>query len=134
MRLLAVGLLIGMIAGAIAGALGFRMIRQWHLHQEAVMTLLQTNLAALRRELEAGRCTSDGVARALGRLDAVASEIEEAFLPPGTEEPRFRDLSRRLQAVLAEVRAQPPGDCEALARARARIGEGCKACHDVYRG
>lgn len=134
MRFLLLGLSIGLIAGAIAGALGFRTVHQWHLHREAVMTLLQTNLAGLRREQEAGRCIGQQIGLHLFRLEAASSEIVDAFLSPDAEDARFVDLARRLEATVARLRMDPPRDCEGLGRARAEIGEGCKACHDVYRG
>lgn len=134
MRLVFVGLMIGLIAGALLGAMGYRTVRQWYRHQEAVMTLLQTNLAGLKAEEEAGRCVGQPLALRLFRLEAVSSEIVDAFLAPGAEDERFAELARKLEVTVAKLRMNPPTDCEGLKRARAEIGQACKACHDLYRG
>jgi hypothetical protein len=126
--------MIGLISGALLGAMGYRTVRQWYLHPEAVMTLLQTNLAGLKGQQEAGQCVGQPLALRLFRLEAVSSEIVDAFLAPGAEDERFADLARKLEATVARLRMNPPTDCAGLERARAEIGQACKACHDLYRG
>lgn len=127
--LLPIGLLIG-------AALGFavpKLLKQSEAsYPDALMTVLAQQMGAFKGMSEKGQCNAAEISRRLDIIEAVARDLDAAFLPTG-DDARFSELSGKLAAAAAQARLQPPSDCDTLGKAMGSIGGSCKACHDAFK-
>ncbi len=128
--------LLAVLAGILVGVvLSLSIAPLWMSstpYSAAMMTVMQHELGALRAETRAGRCGSLERIQSLTRLGLLANDIERAR----------SDLARNPEFVRAAVALRDAldtlhesgDDCTAQQAALAEVGQGCKACHEVFRG
>lgn len=131
--------LVGLFIGAFATVAGISALRQGTPYNDAVMSVLGQQMGAFKGMGESGKCDMPDVLRRLTLMQAVAGEVDAAFLPVG-DDAKFSQLSRDLGDALSKASATVAGQlaastasCETLAQVMPDIGGTCKGCHDVFR-
>ena len=125
---------IGLVVGIVATVMG---MRAWNARQDpfphALMHVQQHHLAQLKKNLDANRCNATDTLPHLAALRMTSDDIEEAF-PDLRDDARFTKAAGGLRATLDAARANPPLNCEAVGKVVEDLGNGCKACHQDFRG
>lgn len=129
--------LIGLVIGAIGVVMIMRTLEARKTWQDrypvAAMDLFQAHMAQLKASTEANRCSATDTLPHLQALRTVANDLEPAFGDLG-EDTRFTKHASDLRAVLDSALAAPPLNCAGVKATAGKIGEGCKACHQDFRG
>lgn len=131
--------LVGLLIGAFATVAGISALRQGTPYNDAVMSVLGQQMGAFKGMRESGKCDMPDVVRRLTLMQAVAGEVDAAFLPVG-DDAKFSQLSRDMRDALAKAgdtvatqAATSNASCETLGQVMPDIGATCKGCHDVFR-
>lgn len=126
--------LVGLVVGAIAATMAIRALeaRQDHF-DDAVMQVQQWHVNQLAGNMERNRCSATDTLPNLRTLRALADDLEPAF-PDLRDDARFVQHASRMRAVLDTALASPPMSCPGLGAAVQNVRDGCKACHQDFRG
>lgn len=125
--------LLGLVVGVIATIMVMRALdARTDKYPGSLMHVQQWHLGQLRGDLESNRCSANDALPHLQALRLMADDLEAAF-PDLADDQRFAGHATELRARLDAAIASPPSDCPATGAALARIGEGCKACHQDFR-
>lgn len=125
---------VGLVVGAIATTMVMRAIeaRQDHFH-ESVMHVQQWHVNQLVGNVERNRCSATDTLPHLRTLRLLADDLEPAF-PDLRDDTRYIEHASRMRAVLDSALAAPPMNCPGLGAAVQDVRDGCKACHQDFRG
>lgn len=126
--------LLGLVIGAIGTVMAMRAIdaRKDHFH-EAIMHVQAWHAGELKAAIDSNRCAATDSLPHLQALRTMADNLEDGF-PDLAEDERFSTHASAFRATLDAAIASPPRDCASLGATLGRIGEGCKACHQDFRG
>lgn len=125
-------LLIGLFIGSLGAVAAIGALRQDTPYNASIMSVMKHQMGAMHAMREKNQCSSEEIARRLSIMDAIAGEVNVAFLPVGDDE-KFINLSADLQDSIAKAQAAEAANCDALGLATTGIGGTCKACHDAFR-
>lgn len=129
--------LIGLLMGIIGVVMVLRTIegrKTWEDHfPDAAMHVMAAHTAQLKAATKANRCGASDVLPHLQTLRYMANDLEPA-LPGLRDDPRFIEHAGHLRATLDDTLATPPLNCVGVDTAIKQIDEGCKACHQDFRG
>lgn len=129
--------LLGLVIGIIGVVMVLRAIegrKTWQDHfPDAAMHVMDAHAAQLKSAVGANRCGATDVLPHLQTLRYMANDLEPA-LPGLADDARFIEHASRLRATLDDTLATPPLNCAGAEAAIKQIGEGCKACHQDFRG
>ncbi|MFC4727540.1 hypothetical protein [Coralloluteibacterium thermophilus] len=100
--------------------------------QRGAMAVLAHHSAALRADLEAGRCAAATVLPHIEAMQAVAAHLEPMFLPTG-DDASFERESRAFRDVLAAARGIGSDDCSAVRPVVGDVNAQCRSCHQIFR-
>jgi len=125
--------LLGLLVGIVATVMLMRALQaRQDPFPHSLMQVMAKQADLLAQSQKANRCTVSDALPRLQSLRALSNDLELAF-PSLRDDRRFATHARELRAGLDQALASPPGNCAALATVNARIGEGCKACHQDFR-
>ena len=126
--------LLGLVIGANGTVMAMRAIeaRKDHFH-EAIMHVQAWHAGELKAAIDSNRCAATDALPHLQALRTMANNLEDGF-PALADDERFSKHASTFRATLDAAIASPPQDCAALGTTLGRIGEGCKACHQDFRG
>ena len=129
--------LIGLVIGVIGVVMVLRAIegrKTWEDHfPDAVMHVMDAHSAQLKTAAKANRCGATDVLPHLQTLRYMANDLEPA-LPGLRDDPRFIERASHFRANLDSALATPPLNCAGVETAIKQIDDGCKACHQDFRG
>lgn len=126
--------LVGLVVGSILTVIGMRALAaRQDPFPDALMHVQQHHLATLKRNFESNRCRPTNTMPHLSALRMTADDLETAF-PDLRDDARFTKAAGGLRATLDAARANPPLNCEAVGKVVEDLGNGCKACHQDFRG
>lgn len=130
-------LLVGLFLGIIGVVMVLRAIdgrKTWQdRYPQAVMQVMSAHTAQLGARIEANRCSGLDLVPHVESLRSLANDLEPAF-PDLREDQRFAQHAGQLRARLDAVLAAPPQACAAAQAALQQVNEGCRACHQDFRG
>lgn len=126
-------LLLGLVIGVVATVMATRALHARKDHYpESVMYVMQAHTAALKRNVAENRCAATDTIPHLTTLRHLANDLEPAF-PGLRDEAAFTQHASGMRAAVDAVLASPPLNCAGVQTALAKVGDGCKACHNDYR-
>ncbi|MBF6024701.1 hypothetical protein [Lysobacter niastensis] len=126
--------LIGLVIGVIATVMAMRAIDARRDHfPDSVMQVQQWHLGQLKDRVSENRCAATDTLPHLKALRTMTDNLEPAFADL-KDDPRFRDHASKIRGTLDAALANPPLNCEGVGNTVKSIGEGCKACHQDFRG
>jgi hypothetical protein len=126
--------LIGLVTGVIATVMTLRAIEARRDHfPDSVMHVQQWHMGQLSANLQQNRCAATDTLPHLRTLRALADDLEPAF-PDLRDDARYIKHASDMRARVDAALASPPLNCAGLGATVKTIGEGCKACHQDFRG
>ena len=129
--------LIGLVIGVIGVVMVLRAIegrKTWEDHfPDAAMHVMDAHAAQLKAATKANRCSAADVLPHLQTLRYMANDLEPA-LPGLSDDPRFIGHASHFRATLDSTLAEPPLNCAGVEAAIKQLDDGCKACHQDFRG
>lgn len=129
--------LIGLFVGIVSVVMVLRAIegrKTWEDRiPKATMTVMSAHVARLRASVQSNRCGPSDVIPHVQTLRALANDVEPAF-PGLRDDQRFAQHAGKLRATLDSVLSAPPIACAGTEAALKQIDDGCKACHQEFRG
>lgn len=127
-------LLLGVVLGVIATVM---LMRAWQARQDpfphALMHVQQWHMGQLKADIEQNRCDATDALPHLQALRTSAIDLDAAF-PGLADDARFKTASAAMRAATDKAVAAPPLTCEGLGATMKALGEGCKGCHQDFRG
>lgn len=132
MRWLAV-LLVGIAIGALGAVTAIGAMRHATPLPKGLMAVTGHQFGTLRQQAKTGRCARAAALERLRTLRALGDEVEQAFLPTGRDDERFRRHLADYVATLDTALASPPEQCTSLNLVLRDLGARCRQCHDDYR-
>ena len=125
--------LLGLVIGIVATVMAMRALdaRKDHF-PGSVMQVQQWHLTSLGNNVKQNRCGPTDTLPHLQALRTMANDIEPAF-PGLADDKRFIDHASAMRASLAAALANPPLACAGVGAVTAKVGDGCKACHQDFR-
>jgi len=125
--------LLGLLVGIVATVMLMRALQaRRDPFPHSLMHVMAKQTEQLRQSQQQNRCTLADTLPRLQSLRLLSNDLELA-MPSLRDDARFATHARDMRARLDQAVAAPPADCAALAAVNARIGEGCKACHQDFR-
>ena len=129
--------LLGLVLGIIGVVMALRAIegrKTWEDHfPDAVMHVMQAHASQLGAAAKENRCAATDVLPHLQTLRYMANDLEPA-LPGLSDDPRFVEHASHYRATLDSALATPPLNCAGVEAAIKQVNDGCKACHQDFRG
>ena len=127
-------LLLGLVLGAIGTVMALRAIEARKDHfPEALMHVQQWHMGQLKADMENNRCAATDALPHLQALRTSAIDLDAAF-PDLADDERFQTASAAMRAATDQAVSAPPLSCEGLGATMKALGDGCKACHQDFRG
>lgn len=127
-------LLLGLVIGAIATVM---LLRAWEARRdhfpESLMTVMQWHMGQLKANVDGNRCGATDTLPHLQALRAMGNSLEPGFSDLA-DDSRFKQHASALRASLDGALASPPLNCAGVGSAMKTLGDGCKACHQDFRG
>lgn len=127
-------LLIGLVIGAVATVM---LMNAWKARQDpfpdSLMHVMQWHAKQLNDNVQQNRCSATDTIPHLQSLRALANNLEPAF-PGDADDERFGQHASTLRATLDTSVGAPPLNCAGVGDVAKKIGDGCKACHQDFRG
>ena len=125
--------LLGLVIGIVATVMAMRALdaRKDHF-PGSVMQVQQWHLTSLGNNVKQNRCGPTDTLPHLQALRTMANDIEPAF-PGLADDKRLIDHASAMRASLAAALANPPLACAGVGAVTAKVGDGCKACHQDFR-
>lgn len=129
--------LVGLFVGAMAVVMVLRAVEGRKTWQDrfphAAMQVMSAHVAQLKGSVAANRCAAADVVPHVQALRMLANDVEPAF-PAMRDDERFAQHASGMRATLDRLLATPPGECAGAQETIDRIDEGCRACHQDFRG
>ncbi len=130
---LLLGLFLGII-GVVMVLRAFEGRKTWEdRYPLAVMQVMSAHAAQLGASIQANRCSGSDLVPHVESLRSLANDLEPAF-PELREDQRFAQHAGQLRARLDAVLAAPPQACAAAQAALQQVNDGCRSCHQDFRG
>jgi hypothetical protein len=124
-------LLGGAFLGALLAVTAAGILGQRHAYPKSVMTVMQHELGRARDLVRGERCLSPEAPSTGAHLALLATDIEPAILPPGTQDRVFSQYASDLGSAVAAY--NDSADCAARKAAVTKIANACDACHRDYK-
>lgn len=126
--------LLGLVVGAIATVMAMRALQaRQDPFPDSVMHVMQKHAGQFGDTVAQNRCAATDTIPHVRTLRAMANDLEMAF-PELADDARFSQHASSFRAKLDAGIATPPTDCAAAKQLGEQIKEGCKACHQDFRG
>lgn len=129
--------LIGLFVGAMAVVMVLRAVEARKTWEDrfpgAAMHVMNSHVAQLKATVAANRCAAADVVPHVQALRMLANDLEPAF-PGLADDERFSEHASSMRAKLDQVLSAPPLACESAQASLDAINEGCRACHQDFRG
>ena len=129
--------LLGLVIGIIGVVMVLRAIegrKTWQdRFPEATMHVLDAHVQQLRAATAANRCNATDVLPHLQALRTTANDLDAAF-PELADDQRFQAASAAMRAATDKAVSNPPLSCEGIGATMKSLGEGCKGCHQDFKG
>ena len=127
-------LILGLVLGVIATVMAMRALEQRKdPFPDALMHVQQWHMGQLKADMEQNRCAATDVLPHLQALRTTANDLDAAF-PELADDQRFQAASAAMRAATDKAVSAPPLTCEGLGATMKSLGDGCKACHQDFRG
>lgn len=123
--------------GLVLGGVGMVMLlnalnaRKDHF-PDSVMEVMKWHSGKLEQTAKENRCAATDTLPHLKALGTMANDLERAF-PDDAEDKRFVEHASAFRATIDGGLSNPPLTCDGVNALTAKIGEGCKACHQDFR-
>jgi len=126
--------LLGLMVGGICTVVALRALQaRQDPFPDSVMHVMGKHTGLLSRSIAENRCAATDTVPHVRTLRAMADDLELAF-PGLADDRRFVDHASQFRAALDAGLSTPPTGCAAATQLKERIGDGCKACHQDFRG
>ena len=127
-------LILGLVLGVIATVMAMRALEQRKdPFPDALMHVQQWHMGQLKADMEQNRCAATDVLPHLQALRTTANDLDAAF-PELADDQRFQAASAAMRAATDKAVSNPPLSCEGIGATMKSLGDGCKACHQDFRG
>ena len=127
-------LLLGLVLGAVASVMVMRALQaRQDPFPKALMHVQQWHMGQLKADMESNRCAATDALPHLQALRNSAVDLDAAF-PKLADDQRFQAASAAMRAATDKAVSAPPLTCEGLGATMKSLGDGCKACHQDFRG
>ncbi|WP_058835156.1 hypothetical protein [Luteimonas abyssi] len=127
-------LIVGLVIGIVATVMLVRALQARADHfPSSVMHVQQWHLEQLRTKLDGNRCAATDALPHLRTLRTLADDLEPAF-PRLRDDRRFAQAASQMRRTLDAQLGSPPLNCAGLGTAVTDIANGCRACHQDFRG
>ncbi|WP_411832108.1 hypothetical protein [Pseudoxanthomonas mexicana] len=126
--------LLGLAVGGICTVMAMRALQaRQDPFPDSVMHVMDKHAELLSRSISHSRCAATDTVPHVRTLRAMANDLEIAF-PGLAEDQRFSQHASQFRASLDAGLSTPPTECVAATQLKDRIRDGCKACHQDFRG
>ena len=127
-------LILGLVLGVIATVMAMRALEQRKdPFPDALMHVQQWHMGQLKTDMEQNRCAATDVLPHLQALRTTANDLDAAF-PELADDQRFQAASAAMRAATDKAVSNPPLSCEGIGATMKSLGEGCKGCHQDFKG
>lgn len=127
-------LILGLVLGVIATVMAMRALEQRKdPFPDALMHVQQWHMGQLKADMEQNRCAATDVLPHLQALRTTANDLDAAF-PELAHDQRFQAASAAMRAATDKAVSNPPLSCEGIGATMKSLGEGCKGCHQDFKG
>ena len=127
-------LILGLVLGVIATVMAMRALEQRKdPFPDALMHVQQWHMGQLKADMEQNRCAATDVLPHLQALRMTANDLDAAF-PELADDQRFQAASAAMRAATDKAVSNPPLSCEGIGATMKSLGEGCKGCHQDFKG
>ena len=127
-------LILGLVLGVIATVMAMRALEQRKdPFPDALMHVQQWHMGQLKADMEQNRCAATDVLPHLQALRTTANDLDAAF-PELADDQRFQAASAAMRAATDKAVSNPPLSCEGIGATMKSLGEGCKGCHQDFKG
>ena len=127
-------LLLGLVLGAVASVMVMRALQaRQDPFPKALMHVQQWHMGQLKADMEQNRCAATDVLPHLQALRTTANDLDAAF-PKLADDQRFQAASAAMRAATDKAVSNPPLSCEGIGATMKSLGEGCKGCHQDFKG
>ena len=127
-------LILGLVLGAIATVMVMRALNERKDHfPDALMHVQQWHMGQLKADMEQNRCAATAALPHLQALRTTANDLDAAF-PELADDQRFPAASAAMRAATDKAVSNPPLSCEGIGATMKSLGEGCKGCHQDFKG
>ena len=127
-------LILGLVLGAVATVMIMRALQaRQDPFPHALMHVQQWHMGQLKADMESNRCAATDALPHLQALRTSAVDLDAAF-PDLADDARFQAASAAMRAATDKAVSAPPLTCEGLGATMKSLGDGCKACHQDFRG
>ena len=127
-------LILGLVLGAVATVMVMRTLQaRQDPFPESLMHVQQWHMGQLKADMENNRCAATDALPHLQALPTSAIDLDAAF-PDLADDERFQTASAAMRAATDQAVTAPPLSCEGLGATMKALGDGCKACHQDFRG
>ena len=127
-------LILGLVLGVIATVMAMRALEQRKdPFPDALMHVQQWHMGQLKADMEQNCCAATDVLPHLQALRTTANDLDAAF-PELADDQRFQAASAAMRAATDKAVSNPPLSCEGIGATMKSLGEGCKGCHQDFKG
>lgn len=127
-------LILGLVLGVVATVMAMRALEQRKdPFPDALMHVQQWHMGQLKTDMEQNRCAATDVLPHLQALRTTANDLDAAF-PELADDQRFQAASAAMRAATDKAVSNPPLSCEGIGATMKSLGEGCKGCHQDFKG
>ena len=127
-------LILGLVLGVIATVMAMRALEQRKdPFPDALMHVQQWHMGQLKADMEQNRCAATDVLPHLQALRTTANDLDAAF-PELADDQHFQAASAAMRAATDKAVSNPPLSCEGIGATMKSLGEGCKGCHQDFKG
>lgn len=126
--------LLGLVVGVVATVFALRAIQaRQDPFPHAVMQVMGKQMELMGNTVKANRCAATDTVPYLRTLRAVGNDLEVAF-PSLADDARFSAHASDFRGKLDAALVTPPTDCAAAQTVSKAVSDGCKACHQDFKG
>ena len=127
-------LILGLVLGVIATVMAMRALEQRKdPFPDALMHVQQWHMGQLKADMDQNRCAATDALPHLQALRTTANDLDAAF-PELADDQRFQAASAAMRAATDKAVSNPPLSCEGIGATMKSLGEGCKGCHQDFKG